>query len=118
MELSRDILDGWRHITKRRIILIQKFVVEPLADNFSRAFLNLTDVDEHSGHGIDRPGKNEIGGVIAPGAVARLCLGAECDHVFAIGPTRNKQTARGREFKTLADRQKHERSNTLPMITQ
>jgi len=108
MELSRDVLDGWRHISKRRIVFIQKFVVETLVDNFPSALLDLTDIDEHSGDRINRAGKNKIGGVIAPGAMARLCLRAESDHVFAISPTRNKQTARGGEFEALADRQEHD----------
>src|ERR1700686_2940398 len=108
MELSRHVLDGWRHISKRRIIFIQKFMVETFVDNSSRTRLDLTDINQHSSDRINRAGKNKIGGVVAPGSIARLCLRTECHHVFAISPTRNKQTARGREFKALANRQEHD----------
>ena len=56
MELSRHVLDGWRHISKRRIIFIQKFMVETFVDNFPRTRLDLTDINQHSSDRINRAG--------------------------------------------------------------
>src|SRR6266404_9630257 len=93
-------------------------MIEAFIDNFSRTFFDFTDVDEHSGDRIDSPAKNKIGSVISTAAVARGGFRTKRRQVFAIGPRRKKQPARGRELKPFADRQKHDAANILRFIIQ
>src|SRR6266496_4822243 len=97
IELSRNVLSRRRNLTERRVILIEKFVIETLAHNFAGALFDFTDVDEHSIAWIDRSGKNKIRDVIAAGAVARVGLRTEGSQVFPVTPTANAQTPRSEE---------------------
>src|SRR5260370_13196335 len=93
-------------------------MIEAFIDNFSRTFFDFTDVDEHSGDRIDWPAKKKIGSVVSTAAVARGGFRTKRRQVFAIGPRRKKQPARGRELKAFADRQKHDAANILRVIIQ
>src|SRR6267378_2208608 len=85
-KLARDIFRGWWHFVKRGIILIQKFMIEAFVYDFSGAFLDFTDVDEHSGDRIASAAENKIGGAIASGAILRARLRTKCGQIFAVGP--------------------------------
>src|SRR5437879_9259369 len=93
-------------------------MIEAFIDNFSRTFFDFTDVDEHSGDRIDSPAKNKIGSVISTAAVVCGGFRTKRGQVFAIGPRRKKQPARGRKLKPFADRQKHDAANILRVIIQ
>src|SRR5437667_8951750 len=93
-------------------------MIEAFIDNFSRTFFDFTDVDKHSGDLVDSTAKNKIGSVISTAAVARGGFRTKRRQVFAIGPRRKKQPARGRELKPFADRQKHDAANILRVIIQ
>src|SRR5439155_24609018 len=67
---------------------------------------------------IDSPAKNKIGSVVSTAAVARGGFRTKRRQVFAIGPRRKKQPARGAELKPFADRQKHDAANILRVIIQ
>jgi hypothetical protein len=110
IELSRYVLSRRRNVTERRVILVEKFVIETLAHNFAGPLFDFTDVDEHSIAWVDRSGKNKICYVIAAGTVASIGLRAEGSQVFAVTPTTNAQTPRCRELETFADRQQHDGS--------
>src|SRR6266550_3437093 len=92
IELSRNVLSRRRNVTERRVILIEKLVIETLAHDFAGALFDFTDVDEHSIAWINRPGKNKIRDVIAPGSVLRLRFRAEGGEVFAVTPLFYMQT--------------------------
>src|SRR5260370_28301800 len=79
-----------------------------VVDNFSCALLDLADINKHSVAWIHRAGKNKIRGVVAAGAVNRLCLGTKSDRIFAVSPAGNKQAARSGKFEAFADRQEHD----------
>jgi hypothetical protein len=65
IELLRYVLSRRRNVTERRVILIEKFVIETLAHNCAGPLFDFTNVDEHSIAWIDRSGKNKIRDVIA-----------------------------------------------------
>ena len=87
VELSRDIHCRRRDSVKRRIVLIEKLVIETFAHNSAGSRLDFADVNQHSVALVDGPGKNKIGDVIATRAVARVRFSPEDGQVFGLPPT-------------------------------
>jgi hypothetical protein len=111
IELPRNIFCCGRQIGKRRIVFIQKLVIEILVNNSTGPFFHFANVNQHSVGRIDRPGKNKIGNVIAARAITRSSFRSERHEVFAVRPAANKQPARSGKFEPFADRQKHDAAN-------
>src|SRR5437773_1225634 len=107
VELPRNVLDSRRKIAERSIILVEKLVIEALADNFTRPLFDFTDVNQHPCRWIHGTGEDEVGDVIATAPVTRVRFRAESAQVFSITPIANVQTPGGGEFQALADCQKH-----------
>ncbi len=102
-ELAGDILGRRRRVREGGIILVQEFVVEPIAQDFSHPLLDLADVHQHSGGRIDRAGKNKVGDVVPPGAVARRGLRPERGEILRVAPFFDEEAAGGGKFEPLAD---------------
>jgi hypothetical protein len=79
-----------------------------IVNDFAGAPLDFADVDQHACDRINSAAENKIGDVIATGSVFRPTSFTERGEVFTFTPARDKQSARGRKFKPLADRQKHD----------
>ena len=87
VELSRNIRRRRWNVAERRIVLIEKLVIETLAHNLAGSLLDFADVNQHSVALIDRSGKNKICDVIAARAVARVRFRAENRQIFGVTPT-------------------------------
>ena len=87
VELSRNIRRRRWNVAERRIVLIEKLVIETLAHNFAGSLLDFADVNQHSVALVDGPGKNKICDVIATRAVARVRFRAENRQIFGVTPT-------------------------------
>src|SRR5437667_7783591 len=94
-KLPRDVLGRRRNISKRRIVFVQKFVIELIIDDFAGPAFYFADVNQHSGDRVNAAAKNKIRGVIAAGYVFPPTFVPECRAVFLVAPTRNEQSARG-----------------------
>src|ERR1700722_4944840 len=92
-KLPRDVFSRRRKITKRRIVFIQELVIELFVDDFARTFLDFTNVDQHSGDGIDPAAENEIRDVIATRAVMGCRFRTKCSQVFPLAPFWNEQSS-------------------------
>ena len=106
-KFARNIFRCGRNRGERRIILVEKPVIEPLVQDLPDALLDFADVHQHAGHGIDRAGKDEVSDVVSPGAVTRGSLGTKRRQILAVAPLLYEQPPRSREFEPLADRQEH-----------
>ena len=118
VKLARDVLGSRRNITKSRVVLVQKLVIEPFAHNFARALFDFADVNQHSCCWIHRAGEDEIGDVIATAPIAAVRFRAEGGQIFAFAPTINMQTPRRGEFQAFADGEEHDSANTLRVVAQ
>jgi hypothetical protein len=106
-KLPANIL-GCRHLVPEGgVIFVQKAMVVAIVNDFTSAFLNLADVDQHSGGGIGLTGKNKVSDIVASGAVTRGAFFTEKPAVLFCGQFRYKQPARSREFDAFADGEKH-----------
>ena len=94
-KLPRDVLGRRRNISKRRIVFVQKFVIELIINDFAGPAFYFADVNQHSGDRVNAAAKNKIRDVIAAGSVFRPTFFPECRGVFLVAPTRNEQSARG-----------------------
>src|SRR2546421_10682689 len=70
-KLARDVFGGWGRFTKRRVVFVQKLMVELVVDHSASAFLDFADIDQHSGDGIDPTAENKISDVISSGPMPR-----------------------------------------------
>src|SRR5437660_9086009 len=110
-KLPTNIL-GCRHLVpEREGIFVQKAMVVAIVNDFTGAFLNLADVDQHSGGRIGLTGKNKVSHIVASGAVTRGAFFTEKPAVLFCGEFRYKQSARSGEFNALADGQQHDAAN-------
>ena len=85
-KLARDIFSGRRRFAKGRIVFVQKLVVELIVDDFTRTLFDFTDVDQHPRDRVNPAAENEIGNVIAAGAVVRARFRTKRGQVFVVGP--------------------------------
>src|SRR6266550_2208815 len=110
-KLPTNIL-GCRHpVPEGGVIFVQKAMVVAIANDFTSAFLNLADVDQHSGGRIGLTGKNKVSHIVASGAVTCGAFFTEKPAVLFCGEFRYKQSARSGEFNALADGQQHDAAN-------
>src|SRR5262249_8986784 len=105
IKLTRNVFCSWENLAKRRIVLVQKFVIETTAKNFSGALFDFANVDQHPSCWIDGTGEDEIGNVIAAAAIPRICFRSKRCRVLLLSPTGDAQAARGRELQAFADGQ-------------
>src|SRR5262245_31401047 len=108
IKLTDNVLCSRRNLAKRPIVLVQEFVIETIAKNFSGTLFDFANVDEHPGCGIDRTGKDEIGDAIAAAAIPRICFRSKRGRVLLFSPTGDVQASRCRKFEAFADGQQHE----------
>src|ERR1700693_1302689 len=85
-KLSRNVLRGWRSFAKRRVVLVQKLVIELIVDYFASAPFDFADIDQHAGDRIDASAEDKVGDVISPGTVLRARLRAKRGQIFFVGP--------------------------------
>src|SRR5437016_12495528 len=117
-KLPTNVL-GCRHLVPERgVIFVQKAMVVAIANDFTGAFLNFADVDQHSGGRIGLTRKNKVGHIVAAGAVTRGAFFTEKFAVLFCGKFLCEQSTRSGEFDAFADGEKHKKANMLPMIVQ
>src|SRR5438270_5259330 len=117
-KLPTNIL-GCRHLVpEREGIFVQKAMVVAIVNDFTGAFLNFADVDQHSGGRIGLTRKNKVGHIVATGAVRRSAFFTEKLAVLFRGKFRSKQPPRSGEFDAFADGKKHDAANMLEEIVQ
>src|SRR5438477_8472260 len=110
-KLPTNIL-GCRHLAPEGgVIVVQKAMVVAIVNDFTGAFLNLADVDQHSGGRIGLTGKNKVSDIVASGAVTRAAFLAEKFPVLLCRKFLRKQPTRGGELDAFADSQQHSAAN-------
>src|SRR6476661_4451992 len=117
-KLPTNILRGRYLIPESRIIFVQKAMIVAIVNDLTSAFLNFTDVDQHSSGGIGLTAEYKVSHIVAAGAVKRGAFFTEKPAVFFRGKFRGKQSARSGELDAFADSKEHKRANMLPVIVQ
>src|SRR6266566_673285 len=110
-KLSANILGGRHLVAEGGVIFVQKTMVVAIVNDFTGAFLNLADVDQHSGGRIGLTGKNKVSDIVASGAVTRGAFFTEKPAVLFCGQFRYKQPTRSGEFDAFADGEQHNGAN-------
>src|SRR5256885_3372456 len=103
IEFPSNIRRSRRNIAKRWVILIQEFVIKPVAKGSPGALFDFADVDQHAPRWIDGASKYEISNIIAAAAMLRVCFRAKHGQVFLFVPIFDVQPPRSGEFKALTD---------------
>src|SRR5437667_8497131 len=106
-KLPTNILRGRHFIPEGGVIFVQKTMVVAIVNDFTGAFLNFADVDQHSGGRIGLTGKNKVSDIVASGAVTRGAFFTEKPAVLFCGQFRYKQPPRSREFDAFTDGEEH-----------
>src|SRR5436190_4586371 len=110
-KLSANIL-GCRHlVAERGVVFVQKTMVVAIVNDFTGAFLNFADVDQHSSGGIGLTAENKVGHIVAAGAVTRGAFFTEKLAVLFCGEFRGKQPPRSGEFDAFTDGEEHNGAN-------
>src|SRR6266513_5693616 len=70
-KLPTNILGGRHLVPEGGVIFVQKAMVVAIVNDFTGAFLDFADVDQHSGSGIGLTAEYKIRHIVATGAVRR-----------------------------------------------
>src|SRR6266853_1875063 len=106
-KLPTNILCCRHLLPEGGVILVQKAMVVAIVNDFTGAFLNFADIDQHSGGRIRLTGKNKVSYIVAAGAVTRGAFFTEKLAVLFCGEFRCKQPPRSGEFDAFADGEEH-----------
>ena len=109
-KLPTNILGGRHPVPEGGVIFVQKAMVIAMVNDFTGAFLDFADVDQHSGSGIGLTAENKVGHIVAAGAVTRCAFFTEKLAVLFCGEFRRKQPTRSGEFDAFADGQQHDKA--------
>src|SRR5438094_9962632 len=106
-KLPTNILGGRHLVPEGGVIFVQKAMVIAMVNDFTGAFLDFADVDQHSGSGIGLTAENKVGHIVTAGAVTPFTFFTDKPAVLFCGQFRYKQSARSGEFNALADAEEH-----------
>src|SRR5882724_5464505 len=106
-KLATNILGCWHLVPEGGVIFVQKAMIVAIVNDFTGAFLNFADVDQHSGSRIGLTAEYKISGIVASGAVTRGAFFTEKPAVLFGGESGRKQPPRSGEFDAFADGEEH-----------